>query len=70
MARVLTLPTPDPKCGAYFFENGCVIQPAFNVPGKFRAFWPNGVALRGDNDEVSYFDSPEEVLAIFIDAGY
>lgn len=69
MAKVLTLPRPDHN-GNYLFKNGCIIQPAFNVPGKFLAYWPYGVALRGDNDELSFFDSPEEVLAIFIDAGY
>ena len=60
---------PDEQ-GNYHFANGCVIARASNVPGKWVAYWPKGIPLRGDNDERSYFDSLDEIMAIFIDAGY
>ncbi|MHC5541369.1 hypothetical protein ACYOEI_24370 [Singulisphaera rosea] len=63
-AARLRLPEPD-QHGRYQFADGSVIQPSSR--GKYIAFWPNRVPLRGDNDETSYFNSPEEAAVPILD---
>ena len=62
------LPYPDAQ-GGYVYPDGCAIWPSCSRRGKWVAHWANRALLRGDNDEKSFFDSPEEAAKALLKGG-
>jgi hypothetical protein len=66
MAEV-KLPAPDVR---RVYPDGAKIWRCQSpLEKKWKACWADGTPLRGDNDEVSFFDSAEEAAAALAEGG-
>lgn len=59
------LPIPN-AAGSYVFPDGSKIVKQHH---SWAAYWSNGVPLRGDNDERSYFQTPKDAARCLDEAG-
>lgn len=54
----------------YAFRDGSGICRDHSLQNMWNAWWSDGTPLRDEDDEISFFASPEEALAVLVEAGF